>query len=182
MRLDSNWFRFGLCSCFYRSAIFEVSLVSCDGICDCNGFDVNLSLWHLALFHRTFFFFNFQSFVTLFAISTFPIIHFVCVFTCSPTHANSFAYSLSSSSLGTFNRQERNVNNAYAKLFACVGEQETCKQIVLWEMWKWRILFPLTKHQKSYSLLSWLLEETGYEKRQTSIIETTVLQFMLEAL
>ena len=33
----------------------------------------------------------------------------------------------------------------------------------------------LTKHQKSYSLLSWLLEETGYEKRQTSIIETTVL-------
>ena len=40
---------------------------------------------------------------------------------------------------------------------------------------EWRILFPLTKHQNSYSLLSWLLEETGNEKRQTSIIETTVL-------
>ena len=26
-----------------------------------------------------------------------------------------------------------------------------------------------------------LLEETGYEKRQTSMIKTTVLQFMLEA-
>ena len=29
-------------------------------------------------------------------------------------------------------------------------------------------------------VLSWLLEETGYEKRQTSMIRTTVLQFMLE--
>ena len=26
-----------------------------------------------------------------------------------------------------------------------------------------------------------ILEETGYEKRQTSMIKTTVLQFMLEA-
>ena len=171
MRLHSNWFRFRLCSCFYRSAIFEVSLVICDGICDYNGFAVNLSLWHLALFHRTLFF--------KFSVFCHPIRHSHNTLrlrvSCSPTHANSFAYSLSSSSLGTFNRQERNVNNAYAKLFACVGGQETCKQIVLWEMWKWRILFPLTKHQNSYSLLSWLLEETGYEKQQTSIIKTTVL-------
>ena len=27
----------------------------------------------------------------------------------------------------------------YAKRFACVGEQETRKQSVLWKMWKWRI-------------------------------------------
>ena len=59
---------------------------------------------------------------------------------CPPTRANSFAEALSSSSFGAFNRSERNVNNAYAKLFARVGEQETRKQSVLWEMWKWRIL------------------------------------------
>ena len=32
----------------------------------------------------------------------------------------------------------------------------------------------------SYSIFPQLLEETGYEKRQTSMIKTTVLQFMLE--
>ena len=62
-----------------------------------------------------------------FAISTFPIIHFVCVFLAS-THANNFECALSSSSLGTFNRPDRNVNNAYAKLLASVGGQETRKQ------------------------------------------------------
>ena len=60
MRLHSNWFRFRLCSCFYRSAIVEVSLVSCNSICDYNGFAVNRSLWHLALFHRTLFFLIFS--------------------------------------------------------------------------------------------------------------------------
>ena len=47
---------------------------------------------------------------------------------CPSTHANSFECALSSSSLGTFNRPERNVNNAYAKLLASVGGQETRKQ------------------------------------------------------
>ena len=38
-------------------------------------------------------------------------------------------------------------------------------------------------HDGKGEFLAWpqLLEETGYEKRQTSMIKTTVLQFMLEA-
>ena len=47
---------------------------------------------------------------------------------CPPTHANSFACALSLSSLRNFNCPERNVNNAYAKLSACAGGQETRKQ------------------------------------------------------
>ena len=35
--------------------------------------------------------------------------------------------------------------------------------------------------KKTYLDKLLLLEETGYEKRQTSMIKTTVLQFMLEA-
>ena len=55
----------------------------------------------------------------------------------------------------------------------------------------WNLLFVFTesesqgmKYERGYkraSVKSWLLEETGYEKRQTSMIKTTVLQFMLEA-
>jgi len=47
---------------------------------------------------------------------------------CPSTHTNSFAYALSSSSLGTFNRPKRNENHAYAKLFLYVGGQETHQQ------------------------------------------------------
>ena len=61
-----------------------------------------------------------------FAISTFPIIHFVCVFL-APQPRKQFCISI--------------VFIFYAKRFACVGEQETRKQSVLWEMWKWRITF-----------------------------------------
>ena len=69
-----------------------------------------------------------------------PIRHFhvshntLCLrVSCPPTHANSFAYALSSSSLGIFNRPERNVDNNCA----CWGHA-TRKQSVLREMWKWR--------------------------------------------
>ena len=78
----------------------------------------------------------------LFAVFTLPIIHFVCVFLTPPPPPNTrkqFCIRIVLIFSWTFNRPERNVNNAYAKLFACVGEQETRKQIVLWEMWKWRI-------------------------------------------
>ena len=53
-----------------------------------------------------------------FAISTFPIIHFVCVFL-APQPGKQFCISI--------------VFIFYAKLFECVGEQETRKQSVLWE-------------------------------------------------
>lgn len=97
-----------------------------------------LSLWS-SQFTKTLFYIYFMFSLTM------PIRHFhishntrcLCV-SCPPTHANSFAYTLSSSSLGIFNRPERNVDNAYAKLLACVGGQETRKQSVLREMWKWR--------------------------------------------
>ena len=59
-----------------------------------------------------------------FAISTFPIIHFVYVFL-APQPRKQFCISI--------------VFIFYAKLFACVGEYETRRQSVLWEMWKWRI-------------------------------------------
>ena len=59
-----------------------------------------------------------------FAISTFPIIHFVCVFL-APQPRKQFCISI--------------VFIFYAKLFACVREYETRRQSVLWEMWKWRI-------------------------------------------
>ena len=59
-----------------------------------------------------------------FAISTIPIIHFVCVFL-TPQPRKQFCISI--------------VLIFYAKLFACVGEYETRRESVLWEMWKWRI-------------------------------------------
>ena len=59
-----------------------------------------------------------------FAISTIPIIHFVCVFL-TPQPRKQFCISI--------------VFIFYAKLFACVGEYETRRESVLWEMWKWRI-------------------------------------------
>ena len=47
---------------------------------------------------------------------------------CSPTHTNSFAYTLSSSSLGTFNRPKRNVTMRMQNCLCVLGGQETCKQ------------------------------------------------------
>ena len=82
-----------------------------------------------------------------FAISTFPIIHFVrpltlfaCLISCPPAHANSFAYALFTFLSGRLKVPKEDEDNAYAKLFACVGGQETRKQSVLWEMWKWRMI------------------------------------------
>ena len=58
---------------------------------------------------------------------------------CPPTYASSFAYALSTFVSGRLKIPREDEDNAYAKLFACVGGQETHKQRVLWEMWKWRI-------------------------------------------
>ena len=44
--------------------------------------------------------------------------------------------------LGRLKVPREEEDNVYAKLFVCVGEQKTCQQSVLWEMWKWRIHMP----------------------------------------
>ena len=69
-----------------------------------------------------------------FAISTFPVINFICVFLAS--HANGFAYALFTFLSGRLKVPKEDEDNAYAKLFACFGGQETRKQRVLWEMWQ----------------------------------------------
>ena len=57
-------------------------------------------------------------------ISTFPIMHFVCVFL-APQHSQTVLHA---HSLRNFNCAGRNGNNTYAKLPACAGGQETRKQ------------------------------------------------------
>ena len=69
-------------------------------------------------------------FARLFAVSTFPTTHFVCVF-----HASSFAYALFTFLSGRLKVPREIEDNAYAKLFASFGVQETSKQSVLREMW-----------------------------------------------
>ena len=48
-------------------------------------------------------------------------------------HANKMHYGGCGNGLEVLSQDE---DNAYAKLFACVGGQETRKQSVLWGMWK----------------------------------------------
>ena len=59
---------------------------------------------------------------------------------CPPTHANSFAYALFTFPSKRLKAPKEDEDKAYAKLFARVGGQETRKQRVLWEMWKWRVI------------------------------------------
>ena len=59
---------------------------------------------------------------------------------CSPTRANSFAYELFTFLSERLKAPKEDEDKAYAKLFARVGGQETRKQRVLWEMWKWRVI------------------------------------------
>ena len=59
---------------------------------------------------------------------------------CSPTRSDSFAYALFTFLSGRLKTPKEDEDKAYAKLFACVGGQETRKQRVLWEMWKWRVI------------------------------------------
>ena len=59
---------------------------------------------------------------------------------CSPTRSDSFAYALFTFLSGRLKTPKEDEDKAYAKLFACVGGQETHKQRVLWEMWKWRVI------------------------------------------
>ena len=68
-------------------------------------------------------------FARLFAVSTFPTTHFVYVF-----HASSFAYALFTFLSGRVKVPREIEDNAYAKLFASFGVQETSKQSVLREM------------------------------------------------
>ena len=72
-----------------------------------------------------------------FAISRFPLCLCFC---CPPAHAGSFAYALFTFLSERLKAPKEDEDKAYAKLFACVGGQETRKQRVLWEMWKWRVI------------------------------------------
>ena len=76
----------------------------------------------------------------VFAISTSPKIHFVCVFL-DPNTRKQFCICIIYILLGRLKVPKEDEDNAYAKLFMCLGGggQETHQESELWEMWKWQI-------------------------------------------
>lgn len=81
-----------------------------------------------------------------------------------PPNTYSLAHALFTFLLGQLKVPREDEDNAYAKLFVCVGGQEKRQQSVLWEMWKWRIHMPsclgriilCTAPGFSYNLPTWI--------------------------